>query len=342
MSKLLSASRLTVLGFTLAVSAAFAQETPSNSAPAPTPAPAPSTPAAPQDPSTVVARVGTEEITLGDFEQQYRVYVGRLVNNQGIPFTTDVLPYFNEYRPEILSQVARQRGLLQLARGVGIESDAAKVEETVASNKKGFENDAEFVKALQQSGYNDEAQLRQIIADGLQTSAYVESVRGRFTFSDLIVNGYYQTHRKDFQREAQACVKHILVKDEAAAAAAKTRLDAGEDFAKVAQDVSLDPGSKDEGGDLGCLKQGVTVPEFDRASFTGPVGQVQQVKSQFGVHLLVVSKRTTAGLAPLADVQDEIRQTLAGDAAQRYINSQLTRLKVLTYADKVAAATPPK
>lgn len=327
--------RTFVLGLALFAGMAAAQTAPI------TPATPPAS-AAPQDPGTVVARVGSEEITLGEFETQFRVYVGRIVNGQGMPFSESVLPYFNEYRPEILTQITRQRGLLQLARNAGLQTDTAQVEATIASNKEDFENDEQFAEALGQSGFNGEEQLRQIITDSLLANAYLESLLSKFTFSDAIVNGYYVTHRSDFQRAAQACVKHILVADEAAAKAAKARLDKQEAFAAVARDLSQDPGSKNEGGELGCFERGVTVPEFDRASFSGPVGALQQVKSQFGVHLLIVSSRNDAGMAPLAEVQADIRKTLANEAAQKYVNSQLTRLKLQTFADKVTLPTPER
>ena len=330
------------LSLALLASAAVAQTAAPATQPPASPAPAaPATPpTAPQDPSTVVARVGGQDITLGDFEKEFNVYVGRLINAQGLPYSEDARPYFNQYRPEILNQVARQRGLVQLAAAAGMQPDAAKVDELLASNKQGFENDAAFADALKQSGYADETQLRASIAEGLQASAYLDSLKAKFSFPDAVVNSYYQTHQAEFTQGAQACVKHILVPDEAAAKAAKARLDAGEDFAKVAQDVSTDPGSKDKGGDLGCFGPGVTVPEFDKAAFGGPLNQIQQVKTQFGVHLLDVTKRTDAGVQPLADVQAAIRDKLAQQAAQKYLDSKLVGLKLQTFPDLVALPTP--
>ncbi len=315
------------------------QPAPATPTPA-TPTPPSTEPAATQDPATVVARVGGDTVTLGDFEKEYNIYVARLINAQGLPYSEDARPYFNQYRPEILNEIARQRGLVQLAVGAGIQPDDAKVDELLASNKQGFENDDAFTAALQQSGYADETQLRAAIAEGLQASAYLDSLKGKFNFPDAVVSSYYQTHKAEFTQESQACVKHILVPDEAAAKAARARLDAGEDFAKVAGDVSTDPGSKDKGGDLGCFGPGVTVPEFDKAAFTGPLNQIQQVKTQFGVHLLDVTGRTEAGLQPLADVQAAIRDKLAQQAAQKYVASKLAGLKLQTFPNLVALPTP--
>ncbi len=287
-----------------------------------------------------MARVGPETLTLGEFERQYRIFVGRLVNRQGVPYSDEVLPYFAEYRPQILDQIVRQRGILQLAAAAGVKSDTAKVDAAVQESRQDFESDAEFADALKSAGYENEAQFRANVQEALVSNDYLAKLRDRFKFNDAVVAQYYRSHVADYRRAAEACVKHILVKDDAAAKTVQDRLKAGEDFAKVAADVSLDPGSKDKGGDLGCFEQGVTVPEFDRASFTGPLNVVQQVKSEFGTHVLIVSKRTQAGVAPQTEVDAEIRRTLADDAAQKYVTSQLARIRTEKFADRVATAAP--
>lgn len=64
----------------------------------------------------------------------------------------------------------------------------------------------------------------------------------------------------------------------------------GEDFSQLAKDNSEDPGSKDNGGDLGFLREGATVPEFDKILFQGNLkdGEIypQLVETQFGWHII--------------------------------------------------------
>ena len=50
------------------------------------------------------------------------------------------------------------------------------------------------------------------------------------------------------------------------------RLEGGANFAQVARNNSTDPGSQDNGGDLGCLARGQTVPPFEEAAFAAEVG----------------------------------------------------------------------
>ncbi len=303
-------------------------------------APAATAPAAPAaDPSTVVAQVGSETITLGDFETQFKAYVSRAVASQGVPYSDEILASFAPYRGEILNQIARQRAVLQLAQKSGVKPDATEVDARVQSSKEGFDNDADFQSALQNAGFADEAAYRAALNESLTYNAYLDSLKGRFKFGDAIVAGYYTINKSKLATQAEACAKHILVADEATAKKIADQLAAGGDFAALAKQYSQDPGSKDQGGDLGCIAPGDTVAEFDKAAFTGPLNQVQQVKTEYGYHLIVVTKRTAGGVPALADAATGIRDTLAADAAQKYLDAQIGKLGARVYADRVGAPT---
>lgn len=71
-----------------------------------------------------------------------------------------------------------------------------------------------------------------------------------------------------------------------------TALKSGEDFAEVAKKFSDDPGSKDQGGDIGLFERRMTVPEFDEAAFKLDVGQISGVvKTPFGLHIIKVTEK---------------------------------------------------
>ncbi len=79
---------------------------------------------------------------------------------------------------------------------------------------------------------------------------------------------------------------HILVKTETEAKAVKVRLDKGEKFGAIAQQVSLCPSGK-KGGDLGKFGRGQMVKEFEKAAFELEKGAVSgPVKTQFGYHII--------------------------------------------------------
>lgn len=89
----------------------------------------------------------------------------------------------------------------------------------------------------------------------------------------------------------RAQARHILVKTQAECETLKKQLEGGADFAELAKKHSQCP-SGQRGGALGEFGPGDMVPEFDKVVFSAPVGQVQgPVKTQFGFHLLEVTKR---------------------------------------------------
>lgn len=93
-----------------------------------------------------------------------------------------------------------------------------------------------------------------------------------------------------FQDQVRA--RHILVPTEEAANDVLARLNAGEDFAALAQELSTDPGSKDKGGDLGWFPRGAMVAPFENAAFELQPGQRSGVvRSPNGYHVIEVLER---------------------------------------------------
>jgi peptidyl-prolyl cis-trans isomerase C len=91
---------------------------------------------------------------------------------------------------------------------------------------------------------------------------------------------------------AKASARHILVPTEAECLKLKTEIEGGKDFAQIARQFSKCPSGK-RGGDLGEFFRGQMVPEFDQVVFEKEVGKVHgPVKTQFGYHLVEITKRT--------------------------------------------------
>jgi peptidyl-prolyl cis-trans isomerase C len=89
-----------------------------------------------------------------------------------------------------------------------------------------------------------------------------------------------------------AAARHILVGDEEACTQLKQDIEAGADFAAVAREHSTCPSAR-RGGDLGEFSPGEMVREFDTVVFSAPLNVVQgPVKTQFGYHLIEVTRRT--------------------------------------------------
>ncbi len=176
---------------------------------------------------------------------------------------------------------------------------------------------------------------------------------GKPQVTDADLQQYYKAHQDQYQVKEQVRVRHILIAVPAGAdaktdSAAKAKADdllkqikAGGNFAELAAKNSDDPGSKVQGGELGFLTRGQTVPEFDKASFTLQPGQTSDViKTQFGYHILQVEEKKTAHVRSLDEVKPEIvpviEQTKAGTAEQAFATQLAAEAK--NGLEKAAAA----
>jgi peptidyl-prolyl cis-trans isomerase C len=143
----------------------------------------------------------------------------------------------------------------------------------------------------------------------------------------------YDDAAKAQKPEEELNARHILVATEDEAKDVLKRVKGGEDFAKVADEVSKDPGSK--GGDLGWFTKDRMVPEFGDAAMKLKKGEISEpVKSQFGWHIIRLEDRRTKEFPPFEQVKDQV----ANYVAQK---SQTDLILKLREAAKIERTAPP-
>ncbi len=154
----------------------------------------------------------------------------------------------------------------------------------------------------------------------------------------------YETQRDSLVAEEQRRARHILVTVDADADAAKVaearktidaavdRIRRGESFAKVANEVSQDPGSAPNGGDLGWFARGVMVKEFEDAAFALETGKLSDpVRSPFGFHLIEVTELRAEGVPPFEQIREELAVRFRTEAGQKRFYELAERLSNLAY-----------
>ena len=134
--------------------------------------------------------------------------------------------------------------------------------------------------------------------------------------------------------------RHILVSDEEKAREVLRRIEAGERFEDVAAEVSQDPGTKDQGGDLGWFPRGIMVTEFEEAAFALQPGQLSRpVQTQFGYHVIRVDERA-AGRPVESDQLEQLKRYALNKWLQQQKNPQTVQrfdlTPVMAWADKHA------
>ena len=149
--------------------------------------------------------------------------------------------------------------------------------------------------------------------------------------TDADVEKFYTEHAAEFETPRQVRASHILIRvpetggseaeDSARAKVADIirRVKGGEDFAKLARELSEDPGSKASGGELGFVAKGEMVGPFEQALFTLAKGEVtaEPVRTPFGFHAVKALEIREGGKKALKEVASPIRERLASEAAER-------------------------
>ncbi len=150
------------------------------------------------------------------------------------------------------------------------------------------------------------------------------------------LKAYYNDNQGDFTREEQIRARHILLRitpDRPAEMAeneldiVRQRIEAGEDFADLAGEVSEDESNSTRGGTLGFFGRGRMVPAFEEAAFNAAVGElVGPVKTDFGYHLIEVQDKRAGGLQPFEEVQAAVRSRLIGERVQEIAEAKIQDL----------------
>jgi len=159
-------------------------------------------------------------------------------------------------------------------------------------------------------------------------------IRQNTVVSDDDLKVVYQQNIQQYEVPNRVHAEHILLttvgKTDAEVAEIKTKAEdilgqarkKGANFEDLAKKYSEDPGSKTKGGDLGWLVQGQTVPEFEKAAFTLPKGEISDlIKTQYGFHIIKVLDKETAHTKTFDEVKDTLRTPLLLQKADAQGNS---------------------
>ncbi len=170
-----------------------------------------------------------------------------------------------------------------------------------------------------------ENQRRSILAN----SALEEVATAAVT--EEAVQSAYDAAFGDFQGGTEWNASHILVATEEEAQAVVERLNAGENFATVAQEVSTDPGSGPNGGELGWFGTGMMVPQFEEGVAALEPGQVSApIQSDFGWHIIRLNETRPQEAPALDQVRAELEGQVQQEAIEAYVadleaQAQVTR-----------------
>lgn len=174
----------------------------------------------------------------------------------------------------------------------------------------------------------------------VDVQAFVETQQER-------LQAAYQARLGEFRAPETVHVRHILFSGEEAvsqASAARERLLAGEDFAELARELSRDDATRLEGGDLGSFPRGRMLAAFEEAAFALEPGAISEpVKTESGVHLILLEERSEALERTLEQASEELarellREDLGRERARQAAEEMLKQLQNGTEFTQSASA----
>ena len=163
---------------------------------------------------------------------------------------------------------------------------------------------------------------------------------GKAALTDEAMHKVYDDAVKQMGEQQEVHARHILIRaaagDDKASAAAKAKIEAiiarlkkGEDFEKVAKEVTEDPSGKANGGDLGYFTKEQMVPEFSDVAFKLDKGQISEpVKTQFGWHVIKVEDKRVKPAPTFDQVKPQIEQFVTRKAQAELVQSLRASAKI--------------
>jgi len=138
------------------------------------------------------------------------------------------------------------------------------------------------------------------------------------TVNDKDAKAFYDSQVGGAKAEEEVSARHILVESKDKARDLFEKIAHGSDFAKLAKEHSKDPGSKEQGGELGYFKRGQMVPQFEEAAFKLKKGEVgEPFETQFGWHIIKVDDRRQSAAPTFEAVKDRVRAAMIHQKAQQ-------------------------
>jgi peptidyl-prolyl cis-trans isomerase C len=215
-----------------------------------------------------------------------------------------------EQKPTVYRAVLDQLIIDRLIskRSAEVKVADPEIEEMIEKLKKNFGTEEEFQTQLSKTGQTLE-KLRENIRASLRQQHWVdEQTKGKDEVPDAEAEDFYKKNPDKFKEPERIRASHILLalpqdakpevvqEKEKAAQAVLERVKKGEDFAKVAEEVSDDPSDKQNKGDLDFFSRDQMVPEFADAAFKLKQDEVSSapVRSQFGYHIIKQTGRKEA------------------------------------------------
>ena len=287
----------------------------------------------PEELPAIVARVNTHTITSDELERAVRS--AEIQAGQALP-----RQFRDQVYRSVLDRLVSFRLLLQESETLSISVDDAAVDARIEAIRSGFPSNDAFETQLSSWETTLDSLREETRRDLLVEHVLESEVSPSIEVDVETTREFYELHAGQFTEGGGVRARHILIgispdasdPDKATARehaeSLRREAEGGADFEELARTHSEDPGSAANGGELGVVVRGQTVPAFEAALFALEPGDVSElVETPFGYHVIQMVEREAEHVVPFAEASVQIREFLIQQEQQARTGAFIEALK---------------
>ena len=267
-------------------------------------------------PSGAIASVGDATVTQEQFDQIWAQAKAQYASQEGAPpFPKEGTAQYDQLKASIVNYLVQNEVIKQQAADMNVTVTQKQLDERIQQITKQVGGQKKLDALLKKQGVTMDQLQTQLQAQMLQDAVRTK-VSENTKVTEAQIKDYYNdpANKQQFVVQDSVEARHVLVNTKAKALKVQKLLTADNSDAnwkKVAKEYSTDPGSKDKGGSLGSFPKGRMVPEFEKVAFSIKPNTVSPpVKSQFGWHVLEVTKKIPGSTKSFTEAKAMIEQAL--------------------------------
>ncbi len=291
----------------------------------------------------IVAVVNNDVVTLSELDEETQSLMKRI---ESVPPGADRQTIVTETRKAALNKLINDLLIEQEAGRLGITATDDDVEKTVRNILKDRNMSLEELKeGISREGGTLEEYAREVRQYLLKMKIMSKEIKPKIAVGEKEIGEYYRKHLDQYEGKAAVRISQILFilpkgsddqrKGELKSQAVMVRekLQAGEPFELMTSRYSQGPAAK-SGGDLGFVERNMMFPAVDEAAFRLEVGEFSEVvESPIGFHIIMVTDRRGAGVKPINEVRQEIRDTIQNEKMEKRFIEWIEELKERSHID---------